>query len=83
MELPVGLAQRRNLEFALLRPEPARVERERTLATDADVVCLRVGDPETSMARQSVCGRLNNVAYRLALADGDTLVASFAWPVAR
>jgi len=83
MELPVGLAERRNLEFALLRPEPTRVERERVLATDADMVCLRVGDPEGSMVRQSVCGRLNNVAYRLALADGDTLVASFAWPVAR
>ena len=83
MELPVGLKERRNLEFALLRPEPTRVERERTLATDADMVCLRVGDPEGSMVRHSVCGRLNNVAYRLALADGDTLVASFAWPVAR
>ena len=83
MELPVGLKERRNLEFALLRPEPARVERERTLATDADMVCLRVGDPVGSMVRQSVCGRLNNVSYRLALADGDTLVASFAWPVAR
>jgi hypothetical protein len=83
MELPVGLKERRNLEFALLRPELTRVERERTLATDADMVCLRVGDPEGSMVRQSVCGRLNNVSYRLALADGDTLVASFAWPVAR
>jgi hypothetical protein len=83
MELPVGLKERRNLEFALLRPEPTRVERERTLATDADMVCLRVGDPGGAGARQSVCGRLNNVAYRLALLDGDTLVASFAWPVAR
>ena len=83
LELPVGLKQRRNLEFALLRPEPTKVDRERTLATDADMVCLRVGDPGGSAARQSVCGRLNNVGYRLALHDGDTLVASFAWPVAR
>jgi hypothetical protein len=83
MELPVGLAQKRSLEFSLVRPEPARVERERTLAMDADMVCLRVGDPGASVAQKSVCGRLNNVVYRLSLDDGDTLVASFAWPVAR
>lgn len=83
MDLPVGLAERRQLEFALVRPEPARIERERTLATDADMVCLRVGEPGGTQARQSVCGRLNNVAYKLALAGGDTLVATFAWPAAR
>lgn len=83
LELPVGLKERRSLEFALLRPEPPKVERERTLATDADMVCLRVGDPGGSAAPQSVCGRMNNVVYRLALADGDTLLTSFAWPVAR
>ncbi len=83
MELPVGLAQKRSLEFSLVRPEAARVERERTLAMDADMVCLRVGDPGASVARKSVCGRLNNVVYRLSLDDGDTLVTSFAWPVAR
>lgn len=83
MDLPVGLAQRRVLEFALVRPEPARVERERTLATDADMVCLRVGEPGATQPLQSVCGRLNNVAYRLPLAGGDTLVATFAWPAAR
>lgn len=83
MDLPVGLAQRRALEFALVRPEPARTERERTLATDADVVCLRVGEPGGTQSLQVVCGRLNNVAYRLPLTGGDTLVATFAWPAAR
>jgi hypothetical protein len=83
MDLPVGLAQRRALEFALVRPEPARTERERTLATDADVVCLRVGEPGAAQSLQVVCGRLNNVAYRLPLTGGDTLVATFAWPAAR
>jgi hypothetical protein len=83
MDLPVGLAQRRTLEFTMARPEPSRVERERTLATDADVVCLRVGEPGGAQPLQTVCGRLNNVAYRLPLAGGDTLVATFAWPAAR
>jgi hypothetical protein len=83
MDLPVGLAQRRTLEFTLVRPEPARAERERMLATDADMVCLRVGEPAAARALQTVCGRLNNVAYRLPLAGGDTLVATFGWPAAR
>jgi hypothetical protein len=83
MDLPVGLAQRRALEFSLARPEPARSDRERTLASDADMVCLRVGEPGGAQALQVVCGRLNNVAYRLPLAGGDTLVATFAWPAAR
>lgn len=83
MILPVGLAERRTLEFALVRPEPARTERERMLATDADVVCLRVGEPGGAQALQAVCGRLNNVAYRLPLVNGDTLVATFTWPAAR
>ena len=83
MDLPVGLAGRRTLEFTLARPEPARSERERTLGTDADMVCLRVGEPGGARALQSLCGRLNNVAYRLPLSGGDTLVATFAWPAAR
>lgn len=83
MDLPVGLAGRRTLEFALARPEPARSARERTLGTDADMVCLRVGEPGGARPLQAVCGRLNNVAYRLPLSGGDTLVATFAWPAAR
>ena len=83
MDLPVGLKERRVLEFSLVRPEPTRVERERTLATDADVVCLRVGEPGGAQALQTVCGRLNNVAYRLPISGADTLVATFTWPAAR
>jgi len=30
-----------------------------------------------------VCGRLNDVARRLPLPGGDTLVATFAWPTGR
>ena len=83
MDLPVGLKERRVLEFSLVRPEPTRVERERTLATDADMVCLRVGEPGGAQALQTVCGRLNNVAYRLPISGADTLVATFTWPAAR
>lgn len=82
--LPTGRGVR-PLEVALVSPEPPAEERGRALALDADAVCLRVvpsADAPGEPARQ-VCGRLNNVARRLALPDGDTLVATFAWPRAR
>lgn len=68
------------LEVSLTRPAPARSQRERALALDADVVCLRVGRPDAAEPIGAVCGRLNNVAGQLALPTGDTLSATFAWP---
>jgi len=80
----------RALVIALERPDPPRAERDRALALDADVVCLRVlpaaggADNGTSAEpARELCGRLNNVARRMVLAGGDTLVATFAWPGAR
>ena len=70
----------RVLEVGLTRPEPPRTERERALALDADVVCLRVAEPAVASPTRTVCGRINNVARRLALGRGDTLVATFVWP---
>jgi len=49
---------------------------------DADVVCLRLSEPALTSVSM-LCGRLNNVARRLALPGGDTLVATFVWPAAR
>lgn len=68
------------LEVSLTRPAPARSPRDRALALDADVVCLRVGRPDAAEPIGAVCGRLNNVAGQLALPTGDTLSATFAWP---
>jgi len=83
LELPVGGRQRRRLEFALSRAEPPPFERDRVLALDADVVCLRVGEPGGSGPLRVTCGRLTNVARRLLLVGDDTLVATFTWPAAR
>ena len=71
------------LEVRLARPEPARSARDRVLALDADVVCLRVVAPDSAEPVGVVCGRLNDVARRLPLPGGDTLVATFAWPTGR
>jgi len=80
----LALAGRRtNLEITLARPEPSPSARDRVLALDADVVCLRVGAPDSAEPVGVVCGRLNDVARRLPLPGGDTLVATFAWPSGR
>lgn len=79
----LGRRQSRTVEVALTLPEPPRAGRDSALATDADVVCLRVLDPASTEPARSRCGRLNNVARRLPLSDRDTLVATFAWPAAR
>ena len=68
------------LEVSLVRPAPARSVRDRVLALDADVVCLRVAPPDGSRPVGVLCGRLTNVARRLPLPTGDTLVATLAWP---
>jgi hypothetical protein len=68
------------LAVGLVRPEAPRADRERALAIDADVVCLRVVPPDVSEPLGVLCGRLNNVARQLPLPNGDTLAATFAWP---
>ena len=71
------------LEIGLARPEPPKSARDRVLALDAEVVCLRIATPEVAQPVGVVCGRLNDVARRLPLPGGDTLVATFAWPAGR
>lgn len=68
------------LVVSLARPDPPRNERDRALALDADIVCLRVSPADASEPLGQVCGRLNNVARQLPLPTGDTLAATFAWP---
>ena len=71
------------LFVSLARPDPAQSAaspRDRALALDADVVCLRVARPDAPDPLGTVCGRLNNVARQLALPNGDTLSATFSWP---
>lgn len=80
VELAVGAQGARRLEVGLARPEPPRAARERALALDADVVCLRVGEPGTARPLRVLCGRLNNVARKLPLDGTDTLVATLARP---
>ena len=83
LDMAVDPALPHHFEIRLTGPEPARTARERALALDADVVCLRVSEPAVADAARVLCGRLNNVARRLPLAGGDTLVATFVWPAAR
>jgi len=79
----LGRGQSRTVEVTLTLPEPPRAGRDSALATDADVVCLRVLAPASTEPARSRCGRLNNVARQVPLSDRDTLVATFAWPAAR
>ncbi len=72
-----------DFDVTLERPDPPRTGRDSALAVDADVVCLRLLVPGSSGPARVRCGRLDNVARRLALVDGDTLVATFAWPAVR
>jgi hypothetical protein len=82
VQLSLG-GRRTDLEIALARPEPSPSARDRVLALDADVVCLRVVAPDAAQPVGVLCGRLNDVARRLPLPGGDTLVATFAWPTGR
>jgi len=68
------------LVLSLTRPDPARSARERALALDAEVVCLRVARPADTEPLGTICGRLNNVGRQLPLPSGDTLTATFVWP---
>ena len=76
---------REKLDFdvALERPEPPRTGRDSALAAAVDVVCLRVVAPESSETARVRCGRLDDIARRVALVGGDTLMATFGWPPAR
>lgn len=71
------------LVVSIARPDAPRSARDRALALDADVLCLRVAPPDAPQPYGTVCGHLNNVARQLALPTGDTLAATFAWPGAR
>ncbi len=75
--------QRFEFDVTLERPDPPRTARDSALAAGAEVVCLRVVVPGPAEPARTRCGRLDNVARRVALAGGDTLVATFAWPALR
>jgi hypothetical protein len=79
----MGPGQARTVDVALTLPDPPRAGRDSALATDADVLCLRVVDSGSTEPAWLRCGRLNNVARQIPLSDHDTLVATFAWPAAR
>ncbi|HYK83212.1 MAG TPA: hypothetical protein VEU55_08730 [Gemmatimonadales bacterium] len=70
-------------DVTLERPEPPRTGRDSALAVNVDVVCLRLLGAGGSGPASVRCGRLDNVNRRVALAGGDTLVATFAWPAVR
>ncbi len=72
-----------DFDVALERPEPPRTGRDSALAAAMDVVCLRVVAPGSAETARVRCGRLDNIARRVALVGGDTLMATFAWPPAR
>jgi len=48
-----------------------------------DMVCLRLVVPGAAEPARLRCGRPDNIARRVALTGGDTLVATFAWPAVR
>lgn len=81
--LVLGPTEQRALEVGLARPGAPRARRDSVLALDADVVCLRVTIPGSPLPARVRCGRLGNVARRLPLPGGDTLVTTFAWPGVR
>jgi hypothetical protein len=76
-------SEKLDFDVALERPEPPRTGRDSALAVAVDVVCLRVVPPESAAAARVRCGRLDDIARRVALVSGDTLMATFGWPPAR
>ena len=72
-----------DFDVTLERPDPPRTGRDSALAVAADAVCLRLTQPGAAEGARVRCGRLDNVARRVALTGGDTLVATFAWPAVR
>lgn len=76
-------SERSEFDVSLERPEPPRTGRDSALAVATDVVCLRVVIPGPVENARTRCGRLDNIARRLALTAGDTLMATFRWPAGR
>jgi hypothetical protein len=72
-----------DFDVMLERPDPPQTGRDSALAIAADAVCLRLVTPGSEEGARVRCGRLDNVARRVALTGGDTLVATFAWPAVR
>jgi hypothetical protein len=72
-----------DFDVTLERPDPPRTGRDSALAVAADAVCLRLVAPGAEQGARVRCGRLDNIARRVALTGGDTLVATFAWPAVR
>lgn len=72
-----------DFDVTLERPDPPGTGRDSALAVAADAVCLRLVAPGSAEGPHIRCGRLDNVARRVALTGGDTLVATFAWPAVR
>jgi len=72
-----------DFDVTLERPDPPQTGRDSALAVAADAVCLRLVAPGSEAAARVRCGRLDNIARRVALTGGDTLVATFAWPAVR
>jgi len=75
--------ERSEFDVTLERPDPPRTARDSALAVGAEVVCLRLVSPGGAEPARTRCGRLDNIARRVALAGGDTLVATFGWPALR
>jgi hypothetical protein len=72
-----------DFDVTLERPDPPRTGRDSALAVAVDVVCLRIVVPGSAEGARIRCGRLDNIARRVALTGGDTLMATFTWPPAR
>ncbi|HVH68002.1 MAG TPA: hypothetical protein VM716_09055 [Gemmatimonadales bacterium] len=72
-----------DFDVTLERPDPPRTGRDTALAVAVDAVCLRLTQPGAAEGARVRCGRLDNIARRVALTGGDTLVATFAWPAVR
>ncbi|HXQ29872.1 MAG TPA: hypothetical protein VN848_11480 [Gemmatimonadales bacterium] len=79
----LGRGAARALDVRLARGSAVPTLADSVLDLDVDRVCLRVTDPASAVPASTVCGRLNTVAHRLPVSARDTLVAVFAWPVAR
>src|SRR5207244_1991426 len=69
-----------DFDVTLERPDPPRTGRDSALAVGVDMVCLRLVVPGAAEPARLRCGRPDNIARRVALTGGDTLVATFAWP---
>ena len=72
-----------DFDVTLERPDPPRTGRDSALAVGVDMVCLRLVVPGAAEPARLRCGRPDNIARRVALTGGDTLVATFAWPAVR